>query len=244
MSAAWTRRSFLALACALAAALAVRAEPKPLRVAATGDYPPLTARSADGDYVGFDADVARAFAASRGSEIEWVPLHWPELGAALAAGRFDVAMTGVTVRPDRSIAGIFSVPVLESGAAVLVRDAALASEEALAKPGVALSVNAGGHLERVARARFPLAAITAVPDNSALRDAFASGAARAVVTDTLEAPSWRRLVPGAAQVGPFTRDVKAYWLPPDRTALAMTVSEDGPIDIVYRDAGALRHLRF
>jgi len=219
MPSARAPRALLALACALASALAAHAAP-PLRVAVTGDYPPLASRTADGDYVGFDVDVARAFAATRGSEIEWVPVSWPELGAALAARRFDVAMTGVTVRPDRSIAGIFTVPVLESGAVVLVRDAALASEEALAKPGVALSVNAGGHLERVARARFPLAALSALPDNSALRDAFASGVAGAVVTDTLEAPSWRALVPGAAQHGPFTRDVKAYWLPPDRSPLA------------------------
>ncbi|HEU4429027.1 MAG TPA: transporter substrate-binding domain-containing protein [Myxococcota bacterium] len=216
---AWTRRAFLALACTLAGALAADAAP-PLRIAVTGDYPPLAARSADGDYVGFDVDVARAFAATRGSEIEWVPVRWPELDAALAARRFDIAMTGVTVRPDRSIAGVFTVPVLESGAVVLVRDGALASVEALAKPGVALHVNAGGHLERVARARFPLAAISALPDNSAVRDAFASGAAGAVVTDTLEAPRWRALVPGAAQVGPLTRDAKAYWLPPDRAALA------------------------
>jgi cyclohexadienyl dehydratase len=205
---------------ALAFASAAFAQPAPLRVAVTGDYPPLVARTGDGDYVGFDADVARAFAEQRGSALEWVPVTWPELAAALAAGRFDVAMTGVTVRADRSVAGRFTVPVAESGAVVLVRDAALASEAALAAPGVALTMNAGGHLERVARARFPQAVITALPDNSAVRDAFISGAASAVVTDTLEAPHWRSAVPSALLVGPLTRDVKAYWLPADRAALA------------------------
>jgi cyclohexadienyl dehydratase len=90
----------------------------------------------------------------------------------------------------------------------------------LAQPGRALTVNAGGHLERVARARFPLAAIAALPDNSAVRDAFVAGRARAVVTDTLEAPHWRALARDSALVGPLTRDVKAYWLPADRAALA------------------------
>jgi cyclohexadienyl dehydratase len=210
----------LCAALLLFAALAAHAAEKTLRVAVTGDYPPLCERSEQGDYVGLDPDIARAFAAQRGYAIAWVPVTWPELGAALAAGRFDVAMTGVTVRVDRSIAGRFSVPVTESGAVVLVRDAALASEEALSAPGVALTVNAGGHLERVARARFPRAAISALPDNSAVRDAFASGAAPAVLTDTLEAPSWRALAKEAAVVGPLTRDVKAYWLPADRAALA------------------------
>lgn len=210
----------LCAALLLFAALAAHAAEKTLRVAVTGDYPPLCERSAKGDYVGLDPDIARAFAAQRGYAIAWVPVTWPELGAALAAGGFDVAMTGVTVRVDRSIAGRFSVPVVESGAVVLVRDAALASEESLSAPGRALTVNAGGHLERVARARFPGAAISALPDNSAVRSAFASGAARAVLTDTLEAPSWRALAPEAALVGPLTRDVKAYWLPADRAVLA------------------------
>jgi cyclohexadienyl dehydratase len=207
-------------ALALFAALAANAADKTLRVAVTGDYPPLCELTETGDYAGLDPDVARAFAAERGYAIEWVTLSWPELDAALAAGRFDVAMTGVTVRPDRSIAGRFSLPIAESGAVVLARDPALASEAALAQPGVSLTVNAGGHLERVARALFPSAAITPLQGNAAVRDAFASGAAVAVVTDTLEAARWRALVPGAAQLGPLTRDGKAYWLPADRSALA------------------------
>jgi cyclohexadienyl dehydratase len=126
----------------------------------------------------------------------------------------------VTVRPERSIAGRFSLPVLESGAVALVRDPARASPEALAAPGAPLTLNAGGHLERVARARFPQAAITALPDNSAVLAALVSGAAPAVLTDTLEAAHWRELAPDALLVGPFTRDVKAYWLPAQRAELA------------------------
>ena len=231
--------------CPLAAlllfvALGAHAAEKVLRVAVAGDYPPLCERSADGDYAGLDPDIARAFAAQRGYAVEWVPVTWPELGPALAAGRFDVAMTGVTVRVDRSIAGRFSVPVTESGAVALVRDAALASEQALSAPGVAITVNAGGHLERVARARFPYAAISALSDNSAVRAAFASGAARVVLTDTLEAPSWRALAPEAALVGPLTRDLKAYWLPADRAALGAELDAW----LLEREAdGALARLR-
>lgn len=190
-----------------------------LRVAVTGDYPPLCERTEGGEYAGLDPAIARQFAAERGYTIEWVAVTWPELAEALREGRFDVAMTGVTVRADRSIEGRFSAPVAESGAVVLVRDPALASPEALARPGVAIHVNAGGHLEQVARARFPQASITALPDNAAVRDAFAAGTAAAVVTDTLEAPRWRALVPSALEVGPLTRDTKAYWLPADRAAL-------------------------
>jgi cyclohexadienyl dehydratase len=231
--------ALLALLCTFAAATASAAD-KILRVAVTGDYPPLCARTENGDYAGLDPDVARAFAAERGYAIEWVPVSWPGLAAALAVDRFDVAMTGVTVRADRSIAGRFSLPIAESGAVVLVRDPELASEEALARPGTPLTVNAGGHLERVARDRFPHAAIAALPDNAAVQEAFVSGAARAVVTDTLEAPHWRARARDSAQVGPLTRDVKAYWLPADRAALAAELDAW----LLAREAdGALARLR-
>ena len=88
----------LCAALLLFAALAAHAAEKTLRVAVTGDYPPLCERTEPGNYVGLDPDIARAFAAQRGYAIAWVPVTWPELGAALAEGRFDVAMTGVTVR--------------------------------------------------------------------------------------------------------------------------------------------------
>jgi cyclohexadienyl dehydratase len=220
---AWRPLGCLA-ALALLAASAAGAGGR-LRVAVTGDYPPLCERTADGGYAGLDPEIARRFAAERGYTIEWVAVTWPGLADALRGDRFDVAMTGVTVRAERSIAGRFSAPIVESGAVVLVRDTALASAEALARPGVPIHVNAGGHLERLARVRFPTAAITALPDNSAVRDAFAAGVASAVVTDTLEAPRWRALVPGAAQIGPLTRDVKAYWLPADRAALAAELDQ-------------------
>jgi cyclohexadienyl dehydratase len=45
-----------------------------------------------------------------------VPLRWATLDRDFAAGRFDVVMSGVTVRPERSAAGRFSLPVAQSGA--------------------------------------------------------------------------------------------------------------------------------
>ncbi len=234
-------RRFSGILAGLAALIAIAAQAeRPLRVAVTGDYPPLCELSDNGDYVGLDPDVARSFAAERGYAIQWVPLRWPELDAALRAGSFDVAMTGVTVRSDRGVAGRFTVPIAESGALALVRDPKLASVEALSAPGVAISVNAGGHLERVARARFPAAVLSALPDNSAVLAALVSGAAPAVLTDTLEAPRWREQAPDAIPVGPLTRDAKAYWLPSDRAALA------GELDawLLDREAdGSLARLR-
>lgn len=74
-----------------------------LRVGSSGDYPPCSARTAGGAWHGFDVEVARAVTRDRGRRLVLVPLRWPDLEAALARGDFDVAMSGVTVRPERLV---------------------------------------------------------------------------------------------------------------------------------------------
>ena len=187
-----------------------------LRVGTSGDYPPFSERLESGSYRGFDVAVAERFAADQGLTLEWVAFAWPRLAADLEGDRFDVAMSGVTVRPERSVKGRFSVPVTESGAVLLVREPLSGVDD----PSLRVAVNAGGHLERVARARFPLAQIHAIADNAAVRAALVEGSVDAVVTDTLEAPGWLRGLSGVRQIGPFTRDRKAYWLRAQHADLA------------------------
>ena len=191
-----------------------------LRVGTSGDYAPFS-RRVDGGYEGFDVAVARAFATERGLALEFVPFEWPDLLSDLEAGRFDVAMSGVTLRPERSLAGRFTVPVAETGAVALVRGASRARSLAdLDGPGVRVAVNRGGHLEGVARARLPRARIETLSPNAAVREALLAGRADAAVSDTLEAPRWREGAPDLVVLGPFTRDRKAYLVRAGRADLA------------------------
>jgi cyclohexadienyl dehydratase len=219
----WIFAAFFTLACAAPAALDAPAElpsdPEPvLRVGTSGDYAPF---SWSWPPDGFDPAVARAYAADRGLGIQWVRFRWPDLVADLQSGRFDVAMSGVTVRPERLVAGRFSVPVATSGAVVLVGESVAAPDiGSLDRADVRIGVNAGGHLERVARARFAVAQLRAVADNAAVRELLREGAVDAVVTDTLEAPLWRADDPGLRVLGPFTRDRKAYLIAAENQSLA------------------------
>lgn len=216
----------LAAALALTGASPVRAEADGadgLRVGTSGDYPPFS-RARDGrpaDYEGFDIALARAYAADRKLTLEFVRFRWPRLTKDLQAGRFDVAMSGVTIRPDRSAAGRFTLPVVESGAVVLVGDADRFDKlERLDLPRVRLGVNAGGHLERAARERFPHATLLAIPDNASVLRALREAHVDAVVTDSLEADVWQRGEPDLTRLGPFTRDRKAFLVRPDAADLA------------------------
>lgn len=207
--------------------------PRVLRIGTSGDYPPFSEAFGHAPgFRGFDVAVAEAFADERGYEIEWVQFAWTRLAEAFRAGRFDLAMSGVTVRPDRSALGRFSVPVLTSGAVLLfLRDRfepgpsvrARDFESKLATldiPGKKIGVNRGGHLERVARATFRRASVRSIPDNAAVRSALAEGSVDAVVTDTLEAPLWKAGLEGVSEFGPLTRDRKAYWVAPGREDLS------------------------
>ena len=204
-----------------------------LRVGTSGDYPPFSdAMDEAPGFRGFDVDVASAFARDMGYELAWVRFRWPVLAAGLSTDRFDLAMSGVTVRPDRSALGRFSVPVLESGAVVLFRETALTfpigavadggarAARDLDRPGMTIAVNRGGHLERVARAEFSRAKVMTIPDNAMVREALVSGAVNAVLTDTIEAPVWRKGLDDVLQTAPITQDWKAYWVAPQNEALS------------------------
>lgn len=198
-----------------------------LRVGTSGDYAPFSVKApgarADDPlvYGGFDPSLARTYAKDRNLRLRFVKFRWPELLDDLRAGLFDVAMSGITVRPERSLAGNFSVPVATSGAVALVPAASSIRRAGdLDRPGLRIAVNAGGHLERTARQHFPRATIRAIPDNAAVMDDLTEGRADAVITDTQEAPHWRARIAGLRQVGPFTRDRKAWLVGAGRPDLA------------------------
>jgi len=193
----------LAVAC-------LRAHPasRALRVGTSGDYPPFTLARKEG-LTGFDVAVARRFAHDSGRPLELVRFGWPELAGDLAAGRFDVAMGGITVRPERALVGTFTRPVLETAAVVLVRGEAAPTTADVDRPTTRLAVNAGGHLEQVARKLFPHALL--VPSqNGALPELLRDGHADAVLTDDVEADVLAAALPDASRLGPLTHDRKAY----------------------------------
>lgn len=181
-----------------------------LRVATSGDYAPFSLRTATGEYEGLDIDIARRLGTDLGCEITFVPFNWPALNAKLQAGEIDLVASGITMRPERALVGRFSRPYAMTGALALVRSAEAKRFDTLNdlnKSGVRVAVNAGGHLERVARALLPSASIRPQRDNRALPKVLRDGDADAVITDSAEARAW--LADDLRALGPFTNDHKA-----------------------------------
>jgi len=211
------------------------APPSELRVGTSGDYPPFSDWKEEHPS-GFSIALVESFAAAYRLEPSWVRFRWPELVKDLEAGKFDLADSGITVRPERSLTGRFTVPVLRNGAVLLLRrpawpsspasssaadtGAALAEVRALDRPELRVAVNRGGHLERVARNLFRQAQVIAIPDNAAVREALATGQADAALSNTVEAPRWAHGLTGIELLGPLTRDVVALYVRADRPELA------------------------
>jgi cyclohexadienyl dehydratase len=193
----------LALATLVGLVLArsvVAAEPV-LRVGTSDDYPPFSVRGR-----GFDVDAAEAMARDFGMRIEWVRFRWPELRSNARADVFDVAMSGITWRPERAVIGWMSRAVAQGGPCVV------------GDPTAGLvAVNRGGVLESWARRRFAPQSLVAVDDNLSLPTLLEGGAVSAFVTDSFEAASRPHRTDDAVRCEP-PRDRKVYWIAPQRAS--------------------------
>lgn len=185
-----------------------------LRVGMSGDYAPFCVCTEwPHDCSGFEVEMARRLAADLAVRLDLVQFRWPELKAAALADKFDLAMSGVTMRPDRLLWGTFTYPYAVSGAVVLVADSSrFPSVASVDRAGVRLGVNAGGHLEQVARTRFPTATILTTAKNMELPALVEQHQADALLTDSFEAPQFLAQHSRLSALPAFGRDRKAYLL--------------------------------
>ena len=93
-----------------------------LLVGATGDYRPMSyLEPGTGEYVGFDAALAEDLAEALGVRLEFVPTTWPTLMDDTLAGKFDLAVCGITITSARKELALMSDGYLANGKTVLCR---------------------------------------------------------------------------------------------------------------------------
>jgi len=185
-----------------------------IRVGMSGDYAPFCVCPGPGvECFGFEVDTARRLAADMGVNLEIVRFRWPELRKDFVEEKFDLVMSGVTMRPERLLFASFSRPYAVAGTVVLVSEKDLfPSVTAVNQPGVRLAVNAGGHLEQVARNTFGNATILPTAKNMALPEFVEARQAEALLTDSFEAPQFLAKYKNLSALPAFGRDRKAYLL--------------------------------
>lgn len=221
-----------------------------LRVGTTGDYKPFTFRDAGGGYSGADIVMAGRLADRLGVRLELVPTVWASLLPDFVAGKFDVAMGGVSVTPARAARGTYSTVTFVDGKRPVARCAdqdRFVSVAAIDQPGVRVVVNPGASNEEFARASFPHAALRVHPDNATVFDEIVAGRADVMVTDGIEVDHQSHLHPElcpARVAAPFTRLEKAYLLPRDAELAALVdewLSEERASGAFDRTLAAAQH---
>jgi cyclohexadienyl dehydratase len=193
-----------------------------LKVGFTGDYAPFSLYDAKGNLTGADVTMAHDLAKTLGVKLAIVPSTWKAMETDLEQGRFDIAMGGVSVTPDRERIGDFSIPILHDGKRPIVRCVdrnRLTSIASINQPEVRVVFNLGGTNERFARKHFPRAQLKEDRDNRTMFDELAARRADVIVTDGSEVNYQAQRHPGvlcpAAVRQSFDHSDKAYWMTPD-----------------------------
>ena len=162
-----------------------------LRVGTAGDYQPMSYRDPDsGRYVGLDAELAEDLAAALGLELEYVETSWPTLMEDTLAGKFDLALCGITITQARQEQALMSIGYLGNGKTVLCRaeDAEkYTSLEAINRPEVRVMENPGGLNEAFAREHLPEATLLIHEVNQEIPGLIAAGEADVMITEIMEA---------------------------------------------------------
>ena len=114
----------------------------------------MNVRDRDGQLFGLEVDLAGALASAMGVEAVLVEMPFGQLLDSVAKGAVDMAISNVTMTPERNMRVAFAGPYLIGGKAVLSKSATLAAideQHALDRAGLVLVALDGSTSERLLR---------------------------------------------------------------------------------------------
>ena len=95
--------------------------PKKIKVATDATLVPMSFINDENQIDGFDRALMEAVAKEAGLELEMVNVEWAGLLGGLTTGKYDAAISSITVLEERKQKMAFTAPYLKSGLAIVVR---------------------------------------------------------------------------------------------------------------------------
>ena len=170
-----------------------------IRIGTTGDYRPMSYFNAKtGEYEGIDAELSKIIADSIGVKIEYVPTTWKTLTADTLAGKFDIALCGISRNYARAktLAMSDGYGVGYFGKTILCRKKDAKKFKTLAdidKPSVRVMINPGGTNEIFAKKNLKHAQLIVYNENAEIPNQISIGNADIMITETVEALNYIKL---------------------------------------------------
>ncbi|KAH7419809.1 bacterial extracellular solute-binding protein, family 3 [Cadophora sp. MPI-SDFR-AT-0126] len=212
-----------------------------LKVGTTGDYKPFSylvtntsalpsstntttttsATPLNTTFIGADITAAQSLSNALGlpHPAQFVRTAWANLTADLVAGKFDIAMGGISLTLARSRSAFFSTAIQRVGKTCCIRcsdSSKFTSLSSIDQPGVKVVVNPGGSNYAFDVANLKSASIVLVEDNNVVYEAVLDGSADAMISDLIEVELQLKLHPGELCVvnpgAPFNFEELAYMM--------------------------------
>ena len=175
------------------------AERGTIRIGTTGDYRPMSYfNEKTGEYEGIDAELSKIIADSLGVKIEYIKTSWPTLTADTLAGKFDIALCGISRNYNRAklMAMSDGYGIGRFGKTILCRKSDAKKFKTLAdinKPEVRVMINPGGTNEKFANANLKNAKIIVINENAEIPHQVSIGNADIMITEIVEALNYIKL---------------------------------------------------
>ena len=151
------------------------------------DFAPMDYKDDNGDWIGFDADMAKAFAESLGVSVEFIEIDWDNKILELDSKSIDAVWNGMTLTDEVLNSMECSKPYCNNAQVVVVKsEVADQYQDAESLSGLAFAVEAGSAGESAVK-DLGIEDYTAVPTQADALMNVAAGTADACVIDLLMA---------------------------------------------------------
>ncbi len=148
-------------------------------------FVPWAMKDKNGEFIGFEIDIARRLAADLGVQVEFVPTNWDGIIMGLLSGQFDIIIGGMSVQPARNLKVNFSIPYDYAGMDIVAsksKAAGFNSLEAFNKPDVIIALRTGASSAAAVKKHLPLAQARFFADEAQALQEVKTGRAHAMVS--------------------------------------------------------------
>ncbi len=133
-------------------------------------FKPWAMKDKNGEFIGFEIDVAKRLAKDMGVKVRFIPTKWDGIIPALLTGKFDIIIGGMGITPKRNLKVNFSDPYEFTGMSIIASKSAANGKTSLKDFNTGttkVSVRLGTTAEKAAKNFLPNAKILKFSDEAA-----------------------------------------------------------------------------